>query len=166
MKQVYAFLEQQPGAPHIQTSATKTDPGNGPARFKKYEKHAGGSRVVTMIEEIIADSVTSENEAIAAEQDAQTAYESFMKDSNESIIKLTQAIMDMTEERAKAKESLVMAEADFKATMDELEQLAATLADLHGSCDYLLKNFDARQEARAAEIDALREAKAILSGMK
>merc|ERR1719230_1143380 len=148
MKQVYAFIQQQPGAPHIQTSATKTDPGNGPARFTKYEQHAGGSRVVTMIEEIIADSVTSENEAIAAEQDAQTAYESFMKDSNESIIKLTQAIMDMTEERAKAKESLVMAEADFKATLE----------DLHGSCDYLLKNFDARQEARAAEMDALKEA--------
>merc|ERR1719159_2180537 len=165
MKQVYAFLEQ-PGAAHTQTSGNATDPGNGPARFKEYEQHAGGSRVVAMIEEIIADSVTGENEAIASEQDAQTTYESFMKDSNESIIKLTQAIMDMTEERAKAKESLVMAEADFKATMEELEQLAATLADLHGSCDYLLKNFDARQAARAAEIDALREAKAILSGMK
>merc|ERR1719379_429876 len=35
MKQVYALLQQQkPGAPHIQTSATHTDPGNGPAKFK------------------------------------------------------------------------------------------------------------------------------------
>ena len=28
--------QQQPGAPHTQTSATATDPGNGPARFTKY----------------------------------------------------------------------------------------------------------------------------------
>merc|ERR1719421_2077230 len=55
MKQVYALLQQRarahlravqqheaPGAPHIQTSATDTDPGNGPARFTKYEKNAGG----------------------------------------------------------------------------------------------------------------------------
>merc|ERR1719183_3173735 len=110
-----------------------------------------------MIEEVIQDSVTSANEAIASEQDSQTAYENFMKDSNESIIKLTQAIMDLSEARAKA---------DFKATMDELEDLHETNADLHGSCDYILNNFDARQAARAAEIEALKEAKAILSGMK
>merc|ERR1719181_1095826 len=44
MKQVYALLQQrqQPGAPHIQTSGTHTDPGNGPAKFKKYEQNAGG----------------------------------------------------------------------------------------------------------------------------
>merc|ERR1719265_2985503 len=41
MKQVYAMLQAKkgPGAPHIQTSATDTDPGNGPARFNKYEKN-------------------------------------------------------------------------------------------------------------------------------
>merc|ERR1719287_72480 len=36
MKQVYALLQQhgmKPGAPHIQTSGTHTDPGNGPAKF-------------------------------------------------------------------------------------------------------------------------------------
>merc|ERR1719287_238136 len=51
MKQVYALLQQrgmQPGAPHIQTSGTHTDPGNGPAKFKKYDQNAGGGRVVAM----------------------------------------------------------------------------------------------------------------------
>merc|ERR1719262_2150688 len=34
MKQVYALMQQgKPGAPHIQTSGTHTDPGNGPAKF-------------------------------------------------------------------------------------------------------------------------------------
>jgi chromosome segregation ATPase len=45
MKEVYALV-QQPGAPHIQTSATRTDPGNGPAQFAKKEKNAGGAKVV------------------------------------------------------------------------------------------------------------------------
>merc|ERR1719502_1745570 len=52
MKQVYALLQQralqQPGAPHIQTSATHTDPGNGPAKFTKYGKNAGGGQAVAM----------------------------------------------------------------------------------------------------------------------
>merc|ERR1719272_2067102 len=105
-----------------------------------------------MIEGIIADSVKSENEAIASEQNAQYSYETFMK--------------DMTEKRANAKVSLTMKETDFSDNQNHIEDLAATLADLHGSCDYILKNFDARQAARSAEIDALGEAKAILSGMK
>jgi len=172
MKQVYALLQQQglepaqPGAPHIQTSGTHTDPGNGPARFTKYEQHAGGSRVVQMIETVIADSAKLEDEAIASEQDGQTAYENFMQDSNKSILKSLQAITNMSEARAKAKASLSMAETDFKQTMQDLENLNTMAADLHKNCDYLIKNFDARQAARAAEIDALKEAKAILSGMK
>ena len=34
------------------------------------------------------------------------------------------------------------------------------------SCDFTLKNFDIRQEARDQEVEALRQAKAILSGAK
>merc|ERR1719253_196322 len=165
MKQVYDFVQLQgPGAPHIQTSGTKTDPGNGPAKFKKYEENAGGGRVVAMLEEIIADVKTTVDQAMASEQNSQSAYENFMKDSNKSIKKTTQAISDMTGSRAGAKEDLTMAKADFKQTMGELENLDSTKADLHKSCDYLLNNFDTRQQARAAEMDALAEAKAILSG--
>merc|ERR1719454_2000876 len=57
MSQVYALMQMhQPGAPHTQTSATHTDPGNGPAKFKKMEKNAGGGKVVAMLEEVLADT--------------------------------------------------------------------------------------------------------------
>jgi len=169
MKEVYAFLQQHglnPGAPHIQTSGTHTDPGNGPAKFKKYDKNAGGGRAVAMLEQILEDSKKTEDQAIAAEQDSQSAYENFMKDSNKAIVQETKSISDMTGARASDKESLSMAKTDFKQTMAELEGLDQTKADLHQSCDYILKNFDARQAARAAEMDALAEAKSILSGEK
>merc|ERR1719379_277123 len=168
MKQVYALLQQQkPGAPHIQTSATHTDPGNGPAKFKdNAAKNTGGKRVIAMLDDVMKDSKTMEDEAIAAEESAQNAYENFMKDSNKMIISTTKMINDMTEAKAKAKSDLTMAKTDFKQTMSELEGLNNEAGDLHKSCDYLLKNFDLRQQARAAEIDALNEAKNILSGMK
>merc|ERR1719230_842799 len=104
MKEVYAFMQRQPGAPHIQTSGTHTDPGNGPAKFKKYEENAGGGRVVKMLEEILADTKTVENQAIASEQDSQSAYENFMKDSNKGITKEQQSQADMETARANAKE--------------------------------------------------------------
>merc|ERR1719478_1033528 len=130
MKQVYAFLQKraqlhhmQPGAPHIQTSATDTDPGSGPARFTKYEKNAGGAKVVAMIEGVINDSKKLEAENIAAEQDSQTAYENFMKESNDSITKLTEAINNMSEAKAKAEEELSLAKTDLDQTNKELEGL-------------------------------------------
>merc|ERR1719409_1007707 len=103
---------------------------------------------------------------MVSEQDSQSAYENFMKDSNKSLTKTAQSISDMTGARAAAKEELSMAKTDFGQTMQELEGLDQTNADLHKSCDYVLKNFDARQAARSAEMDALREAKNILSGAK
>lgn len=166
MKEVYLLQRQQPGAPHIQTSATHTDPGNGPARFDKYEKNAGGAKIVGMLEEIIADSVKAENDALAAEEDAQTAYEQMMKQSNDMIIAATKKINDLKEARAKAEGDLSMAKEDFKQTIVNLGDLNDTMSGLVKACKYILDNFDARQAARAAEIDAMKEAKAILSGMK
>merc|ERR1719183_1627837 len=167
MKESYAFAQLfGPGAPHTQTSATHTDPGNGPAKFKKYEENAGGARVVAMLEEVITDSKNLENDALNTEFDAQSAYENFMKDSNKSTEQNLKSIRNMSENRAKAKSELAMADADFKSTMKELENLDGMNKALHEQCDFVLKNFEVRQEARAAEVDALVEAKNILSGMK
>jgi len=155
------------GAPHTQTSATHTDPGNGPAAFSDNAKqNEGGNKVIAMLNEVVADSVKLEEETVASEEDAQTAYENFMKDSNKSIQQNLESIVNMDEARAKASDSLSQAKTDHKATMSELENLAAVSGDLHKSCDFVLKNFDARQSARQAEIEAMKEAKNILSGMK
>merc|ERR1719379_2431219 len=160
MKEVYFLLQQgrqQPGAAHIATSGTHTDAGNGPAAFKKYEENPGGKRVVAMLEEVIADSKKMDDDAMTSEEDAQTAYEEFMKSSNAGITAHQTAITNMSEAKAKA---------DFATTMKEIEDLYNLATDLHKSCDYILKNFDARQAARTAEINALNEAKNILSGMQ
>jgi len=89
-----------------------------------------------------------------------------MKDSNKFIIQATQSISDMSEGKAKAQSDLVMAKTDLKGTMTELFGLHEEAGDLHKSCDFLLNNFELRQKARSAEMDALNEAKNILSGMQ
>merc|ERR1719473_1586771 len=59
-----------------------------------------------------------------------------------------------------------MAEESRDNILLELEQLANEAADLHKACDFVLKNFDIRQTARDEEVEALKQAKAILSGAK
>jgi len=166
MQQAYAMLLERAerGGPHIQTSGNSTDTGNAPESFSKYEKNAGGSRVLRMLETILADSRKMEDEAITAEHDAQEAYEDFMKDSNEAIAQYTEKVVNMKGSKAKAEEDLVVAKEDLKATVSKLEELHDTGGALHKSCDYIMDTFDKRQAARAAEVDALNQAKAILSG--
>jgi len=167
MKQVYAFLEsQKPGAAHTQTSATHTDPGNGPAAFKDYEQNAGGSKVVSMIEEVIADSKKTEDDAMASEEDSQTAYENFMQDSNKAIAGSGDKLTSLAEAKAKAQEEHTLAKTDLSGTVVTLEDLNNAAGDLHKACDFVMKNFEARQSARSAEMDAMNEAKSILSGAK
>merc|ERR1719468_859168 len=50
------------------------------------------------------------------------------------------------------------------ATMKEVLATAETLKNLHMECDWLVSNFEGRKEARAGEVDALKKAKAVLSG--
>merc|ERR1719316_1238821 len=129
-----------------------------------YKKKAGASPVMGMIEQIIEESVAAENDAIAGEVEAQKGYETFVKDSNDLIDKLTADITEKTKAHSTADEELIQATNDHAATVEELESLAAYKADLHDQCDFVLKNFDIRQKARLQEIEAIQEAKAILSG--
>merc|ERR1719240_122042 len=75
-------------------------------------------------------------------------------------------ITNKTEEKSTAEGDKVAAEEAKETAMNEQQQLMNENADLHKSCDFTLKNFDIRQEARDQEVEALRQAKAILSGAK
>merc|ERR1719161_66461 len=65
-----------------------------------------------------------------------------------------------------AKADLARTEADMKYTMSTLLELANMAQELHAQCDFTLKQFDARQAGFTKEIEALNEAKYILSGME
>merc|ERR1719379_1707949 len=64
----------------------------------------------------------------------------------------------------RAADSKTITEKEKKATATDLMALGEYVAQLHGNCDFLLKNFDVRKEARSGEIDAIGKAKAVLSG--
>merc|ERR1719356_2182878 len=116
-----------------------------------------------LLQQIINDAKAMEAETIRSEEDAQKAYEDFVKETNGSIEAKSKEIVDKSEIKAKAESDLVEAK---EATVLELEQLSNYKAELHQSCDFVMKNFEVRQTARDEEVEALRQAKAILSGAK
>jgi len=137
-----------------------------PPGFEEYKKNAASGGVMDMISQIISDAKAMEAEAIRSEEDAQKAYEDFVKETNASIEAKSKEIVNKSSEKAKAEDELVETKEAKEAVMLELEQLSNYNAELHQSCDFVMKNFDVRQTARDEEIEALKQAKAILSGAK
>mmetsp|Transcript_19980 Transcript_19980/g.45499 ORF Transcript_19980/g.45499 Transcript_19980/m.45499 type:complete len:697 (+) Transcript_19980:67-2157(+) len=137
-----------------------------PAGFETYKKNSASGGVMGLLTQIINDAKAMEAETIRSEEDAQKAYEDFVKETNGSIETKSKEIVDKSEIKAKAEMDLVDTKEAKESTMLELEQLSNYNAELHQSCDFVMKNFEVRQTARDEEVEALRQAKAILSGAK
>jgi len=135
-----------------------------PPGFKEYKKNPQSSGVMAMITQIIEDSKAMEAEAIKAEGSAQSAYEAFVKETNASIEAASKDIINKSESKGKAEDYLAQSRTEHASVLTTLDELSAYNSELHASCDFILKNFDIRQTARDEEVEALKQAKAILSG--
>merc|ERR1719473_2420028 len=103
-------------------------------------------------------------ESSMEEKYAQKEYVELMSDSKDS---RTQDLKSLTEaESSKADLEGVLTEAkeNQMLTLEQSENVISTLAKLHGSCDFIIKNFELRLNARTAEIEGLKTAKAVLAG--
>merc|ERR1712232_982400 len=95
-----------------------------PAGFEAYKKNAASGGVMQMIEQIISDAKAMEAETIRAEEDAQKAYEDFVKETNNSIEAKSKDITNKSDNKAQAESELVETKEAKEATVLELEQLS------------------------------------------
>jgi len=149
-----SFAQQEPGA---KVEAM-------PHGFDKYATHQGSNAVLMLLKNAIEESETTVTEGTNEENSAQKEYESFVSDMTSSNEEQQAAIRDKTGEKAQSETNKVEAQGDLKTTVDDLESLAKQAADLHQSCDFLIKNFDIRAGARNDEIEALQQGLSVLNG--
>merc|ERR1719183_2544487 len=141
----------------------KADPGPPPQAPGAHKKQDGGG-VIAMIDTLVKDIDTEMTESEFNEKDAQEEYEEMMADSSSKRAADTKSVADKSAALADA-EALVVAKSEtLTSTQKELMATHEYIGQLHGECDWILKFFDVRAEARAGEIDALKKAKAVLSG--
>jgi len=150
----------------IPTSAQTTAGVAEDPKFADYEQNGNSNKVMNLIQKIQGEAEVIKDKAVSDEQNAADAYVKLVGESNASIKAKSKAVVDKTEELADTEQAISQATISKDETLRELESLAATKAELHAQCDFLLKNFTLRQKARAAELDALAEVRAILGGMK
>lgn len=144
----------------------KQDPGAPPPTFdkgfKKKGEESGG--VVAMIDLLVRDLNKEMTEAEKQEELAQKAYEELMNDSAAKRAKDVKSVQVKESAKADNEELKTAAEGDLKSKKQEFMAVESYISQLHAECDWLLQNFDLRKSARAEEMDALKQAKAVLAG--
>eukprot|EP00933_Yihiella_yeosuensis_P031461 TRINITY_DN2502_c0_g1_i1.p1 TRINITY_DN2502_c0_g1~~TRINITY_DN2502_c0_g1_i1.p1 ORF type:complete len:650 (-),score=250.73 TRINITY_DN2502_c0_g1_i1:106-2055(-) len=135
-----------------------------PAGFKSYKNNGGGKGIIGMLNQLITDTKAMEVEAISAERTAQANYEQVANDTTAAMEAKTAEMADKTDERAKTEGILIETKENKAGTETELKELDDVNKDLHETCDFVMKNFDMRQQARREEMDALKLAKSHLNG--
>merc|ERR1719156_278351 len=148
-----AFVQTQTAAPPPEKSFAG-----------KYEKSGGAAGAMGLLAIIIQDAEGVEAELVVDEQHSQKNYAAYAQDANDSIEAGRAAIAEKSQALAEAEAALSETEEALLANAAELAKLEELLNNLHLDCDYILKYFDLRQTARKEEMDAIVEAKAILSG--
>jgi len=151
----FAQTQSKGSAGHTQTP---------PVAQATYDKSAGASGVMSMIEKLIMEAKGLQKESQQGEKEDQAQYEALVADTNASVKALQKLIVTKSGEKAEATKENIETGADLKSTQADIEGLGKYDADLHGECDYVLNNFGTRQDARQQEIEALQQAKSILSG--
>jgi len=142
-------------------AAPPPPPAANLAYKKKGEESSG---VIQMIKSIIADVEKEIQVMQLEEKDSQSDYERFMEDAKAKRAEDSKSMSDKEGALAETTEQLVTDEEGLKNTKISLMETEKELGGLHGDCDWLLKYFDARAEARVGEIEALGKAKDVLNG--
>merc|ERR1719222_1233699 len=136
-----------------------------PEAVKAYQKKRQESSAVTQMINLLEADLEKEIATLKVdEKNAQEEYEQFMQDSAAKRAADSKSIQEKEGAKADLEAALEKTKAEKKAKTGEAMDKAEQLRDLHLECDWLLANFDARKEARAGEVEALNNAKAVLSG--
>jgi len=98
------------------------------------------------------------------EKNSQADYETFMADSAAKRADDTKSIAMKESAKADLGADVEKMTAEKGATMKEAMATAEYIKDLHLDCDWLIANFQTRKEARAGEVESLKNAKAVLAG--
>jgi len=137
-----------------------------PPKPQGYEKSGGSGGAMELIKMIIEESKRAEQELQTDENASQKRYGSFVGSTAKSIEAARGSIAEKEKQTAETESALSETKEGQLANEASLENLATLLSALHADCDFVIKYFKLRQEARQEEMDSIKEAKAILAGAR
>jgi len=136
-----------------------------PETFDAYNKKGEDSNsVIAMVDLLVKDLVLEMTEAETNEKIAQKDYEAMLGDAKDKRAADSKSISEKEGAKADLEQALESHTDGHASASKELAATAEYIAGLHGDCDWLHQNYEARKGARAGEVESLKNAKAVLAG--
>merc|ERR1719252_285327 len=141
-----------------------TEPPPPPEATSYGKKTAQGMGIMGLMSELISDLKLEGQKAQMEEAAAQKAYEEGLANSQASREATSKEVVAMQTHKAELEEKTHEAKASHRTLEAEMKSIVTKIASLHLECDFIVANYDLRKNARSQEIEAMRNAVAILSG--
>merc|ERR1719387_1087375 len=156
--------EQNYGASFVQVSKddSKVDPVILPTTPKTYEKKESGG-VLGLMNEMKTDLKTDMKEAEMEEKHASIDYVREMGEAKEQRATDVKTKTDKEAALAATEEKLAQTKQLNELTIEEIRQIKIYLTKLHIECDFLMRNYENRHEARVDEEVGLESAETIVT---
>jgi len=122
--------------------------------------------VIGLMDQIMHDIQGDMKDAENSEKSATSNYMALMDKSQASRSGDVKSVTDKEAAKAEMEGKIVAIKEELASANTELMNTKKYISDLNADCDFIMKNYDLRQEARANERDGLLNAKAMLSGAK
>merc|ERR1719160_946477 len=166
LERLKAFYEPKAELLQVRLHANVAPPPPKPSGPEAvgYKKSGSSGGVMQLLSMIIEDAGRTVDEMNADEQTSQADYSEYVATTTASIEADREAIAAKEKQVASTESEKSETEESQLANQASLDKLAELLQGIHNQCDFILKYFDIRQKSRAEEMDAIEEAKAILSG--
>jgi hypothetical protein len=126
------------------------------------KKNSGG--VIALMDKIVTDLEKDKAGAEVDEKNAQAAYVTLMAESQATREQNAKGLTTKKAAKAEVESKLVAAKETKATTAEEVMNAHTFLGDLHTTCDFVIENFEMRQQGRDTELESLKSAKAVLSG--
>jgi len=148
----------------VQVNAVKNLLAEAPEAPALYQQSPKSGGVMALMDMLTGELKQSLGEAEHTEKTAQGDYTELMTESQESRAADVKSVTDKSAAKADMEGKLVALKESKALTLEEAQNIAGYIAELHGSCDFILENFALRADARTSEIEGLKSAKAVLAG--
>merc|ERR1719183_111223 len=134
----------------------KVAPPAPPETFGAYQKAGGKSGGVMGLMDMLVTELQGDM--------AQAKHDEQMQESRDTRQNNAKSIVEKEAAKAGMEKKLEETKENQATTQEELSQIHTYIGELHSSCDFVMQNFDLRREARANEMESLKNAKAVLAG--
>jgi len=137
-----------------------------PEAMSKYEQNKSSGGIMGFMEEIVSDFKIGIS---AGEAEAQQSVDNYVKSADEGfgvIRALEEKIDSKNQEKAILDGEILENKGLQKQKLSEADDLSKAGAAEHQTCDFLLQNFEERQDSMSTEVQALKEVVSILAGMQ